>query len=51
MEPLDDPQLSDSVPAKPAPVQGTEHKIWYRKLERTLDAIERSEDMAGMLGA
>ena len=51
MEPLDDPQLSDPVPAKPAPVQGTEHKIWYRKLERTLDAIERSEDMAGMLSS
>ncbi|MCI0655820.1 MAG: hypothetical protein L0170_01970, partial [Acidobacteria bacterium] len=34
---------------RPGASQGTEHKAWYRKLERTLDTIERSEDMAGML--
>ena len=34
--------------AAPGP---TEHKAWYRKLERTLDAIERSEDMAEMLSS
>jgi hypothetical protein len=37
--------LADTPGASP----GTEHKAWYRKLERTLDAIERSEDVAGML--
>jgi serine phosphatase RsbU (regulator of sigma subunit) len=35
--------------ATPAPPPGTEHKAWYRKLERTLGAIERSEDVSRML--
>jgi sigma-B regulation protein RsbU (phosphoserine phosphatase) len=33
----------------PAPFPETEHKAWYRKLERTLGAIERSEDVPRML--
>src|SRR5437867_11808903 len=47
----DDPtapaQIADRLPATPA----TEHKTWYRKLERILDAIESSGDVAGMLSA
>jgi serine phosphatase RsbU (regulator of sigma subunit) len=38
-------------PDRPLPTGGTGHKAWYRKLERTLDAIERSEDMGGMLSS
>jgi Stage II sporulation protein E (SpoIIE) len=36
---------------KPAPSElpAAGHKAWYRKLERTLGAIERSEDVARML--
>jgi len=33
----------------PPPLPGTEHKAWYRKLERTLGAIERSQDVSRML--
>ena len=41
-----------AVPAKPpAPLVGAEYKAWYRKLERTLDDIERSEDTATMLSS
>ena len=34
-----------------APLPGAGLKAWYRKLERTLDAIERSHDVAEMLSA
>jgi|GEM_PF-98857 len=34
---------------RPVAATGTEHKAWYRKLERTLHAIEDSDDVAGML--
>ena len=33
----------------PAPPQKSEHKAWYRKLEKTLGAIERSQDVTRML--
>ena len=45
--------VKEGPPAAPegAPPHRTGHKAWYRKLERTLDAIERSHDMADMLSA
>jgi serine phosphatase RsbU (regulator of sigma subunit) len=36
-------------PASPAPILGAGHKAWYRKLERTLGAIERSHGVSQML--
>jgi len=41
--------LKPPVPTTPPPPPGTEHKAWYRKLERTLGAIERSQDVSRML--
>ena len=49
-EEIEDPPAPDSAP--PALLfTGSEHKAWYRKLERTLDAIERSQDVSEMLSA
>jgi sigma-B regulation protein RsbU (phosphoserine phosphatase) len=44
-----EPAPASVTPASSAP--GTEHKAWYRKLEKTLESIERSEDVALMLSA
>lgn len=49
IEPAEPPEPTE--PDKAAAPGPTEHKAWYRKLERTLDAIERSEDMAEMLSS
>ncbi len=48
METRSKPDLPDKPVPPPA---GTEHKAWYRKLERTLHDIERSEDVAEMLSS
>ena len=37
------------LPSSRTPLPGTGHKAWYRKLEKTLGAIERSEDVPRML--
>ncbi len=40
----------DRIPSAPAsPPQGSSDKAWYRKLEKTLGAIERSQDASRML--
>jgi hypothetical protein len=48
---LNEPTPSEKTPDRPLPTSGSGHKAWYRKLERTLQAIERSQDVAGMLSS
>src|SRR5262249_41216159 len=51
VDPFEDTVPAAPDPDRPLPTGGTGHKAWYRKLERTLDAIERSEDVGGMLSS